>query len=219
MAGASMIIGVDINPDKKAMAEKFGMTHFVNPAEVEGDLVPYIQSISGGGPDFSFECIGKVEIGWVLSVGSVIGLLGQMPGGAIVDAARSERLVAGLGVSVVGFSALGYAAWPILPVVMAAAICHAAASCVLGPSIAAISLGLVGPRGIGERLGRNARFASLGNGSAAGLMGLIGSAISSRASKPAKASRWAPRCAASRPSPSSASTSASIWKARPTAAR
>ena len=123
----------------------------------------------------------QVEIGWVLSVGSVIGLLGQMPGGAVVDAARSERLVAGLGVSVVGFSALGYAAWPILPVVMAAAICHAAASCVLGPSIAAISLGLVGPRGIGERLGRNARFASLGNGSAAGLMGLIGSAISSRA--------------------------------------
>ena len=57
-----------------------------------------------------------------------------------------------------------YAAWPIFPVVVAAATLHAAASCVLGPAIAAISLGLVGPLAIGERLGRNARFASLGNG-------------------------------------------------------
>jgi predicted MFS family arabinose efflux permease len=120
------------------------------------------------------------EIGLVLSIGGVIGLLGQMPGGAIVDAARSERLVAGLAVATIGVCALGYAVWPIFPVVMTAATLHAAASCVLGPAIAAISLGLVGPFAIGERLGRNARFASLGNGTAAAAMGTAGYLLSSR---------------------------------------
>jgi MFS family permease len=122
----------------------------------------------------------QVEIGFVLSIGGVVGLLGQMPGGAIVDAARSERLVAGLAVATIGLSALAYAVWPIFPVVTAAATLHALASCVLGPAIAAISLGLVGPLAIGERLGRNARYASLGNGSAAALMGVCGYLLSSR---------------------------------------
>ena len=122
----------------------------------------------------------QVEIGLVLSIGGIISLIGQMPGGAIVDAARSERLVAGLAVATIGFSALGYAVWPIFAVVVAAATLHAAASCVLGPAIAAISLGLVGPLAIGERLGRNARFASLGNGIAAAVMGTSGYLLSSR---------------------------------------
>jgi MFS family permease len=122
----------------------------------------------------------QVAIGFVLSIGGLVALVGQMPGGAIVDAARSERLVAGLAVATIGVSALGYAAWPIFPVVVAAATLHAAASCVLGPAIAAISLGLVGPRAIGERFGRNARFASLGNGVAAAVMGTCGYLLSSR---------------------------------------
>ena len=92
------------------------------------------------------------EIDWLLSIGGIIGLIGQMPGGAIVDAARSERLVAGLAVATIGICALGYAVWPIFPVVMAAATLHALASCVLGPAIAAISLGLVGPQAIGDRV-------------------------------------------------------------------
>jgi predicted MFS family arabinose efflux permease len=122
----------------------------------------------------------QVEIGFVLSIGGLIGLIGQMPGGIIVDSARSERLVAGLAVATIGISALGYAAWPIFPVVVAAATLHAAASCVLGPAIAAISLGLVGPLAIGERFGRNARYASLGNGVAAAVMGTCGYLLSSR---------------------------------------
>src|ERR1700716_3686891 len=122
----------------------------------------------------------QVEIGLVLSIGGLIGLIGQIPGGAIVDAARSERLVAGLAVATIGISALGYAAWPIFPVVVIAATLHAAASCVLGPAIAAISLGLVGPLAIGERLGGNARFASVGNGVAAAVMGTAGYLLSSR---------------------------------------
>jgi predicted MFS family arabinose efflux permease len=122
----------------------------------------------------------QAEIGLVLSIGGVVGLIGQMPGGAIVDAARSERLVAGFAIAAIGISALGYATWPIFAVVLTAATLHAAASCVLGPAIAAISLGLVGPLKIGERLGRNARYASLGNGVAAAVMGTCGYWLSSR---------------------------------------
>ncbi len=84
IAGANMIIGVDIDPGKKAIAEKFGMTQFINSKEVEGDLVPYIQSLTDGGPEFSFECTGRVDImrealecthiGWGVSV--IIGVAG-----------------------------------------------------------------------------------------------------------------------------------------------
>ena len=59
LVGANMIVGVDINPARKDIAEKFGMTHFVNPKEVEGDLVPYLVDITKGGADHSFECIGN----------------------------------------------------------------------------------------------------------------------------------------------------------------
>ncbi|UUX51778.1 S-(hydroxymethyl)glutathione dehydrogenase/class III alcohol dehydrogenase [Nisaea acidiphila] len=59
MVGADMIVGVDLNPARKEIAEKFGMTHFVNPKEVEGDLVPYLVDLTKGGADYSFECIGN----------------------------------------------------------------------------------------------------------------------------------------------------------------
>ncbi len=84
IVGADMIVGVDTNPAKQALAEKFGMTHFVNPAEVEGDLVPYLVDLTGGGADYSFECIGNVDVmrtalecahkGWGESV--IIGVAG-----------------------------------------------------------------------------------------------------------------------------------------------
>ncbi len=61
LAGANMIVGVDLNPAKKEMAERFGMTHFVNPKEVEGDLVPYLVDLTKGGADYSFECIGRTD--------------------------------------------------------------------------------------------------------------------------------------------------------------
>ncbi len=85
IAGANMIVGVDINPSKKAMAEDFGMTHFVNPKEVEGDLVPYIVDLTGGGADYSFECVGNTTLmrqalecchkGWGESI--IIGVAGS----------------------------------------------------------------------------------------------------------------------------------------------
>lgn len=123
----------------------------------------------------------QIDIGFVLSIGSIVALLGQMPGGMIVDAARSERLVAGAALIAITVSALAYALFPIFPVVFTAASLHAAASCVLGPCIVAMSLGLVGYRGIGDRLGRNARFASIGNGAAAAAMGAFGYYFSAHA--------------------------------------
>ncbi len=84
MVGADMIIGVDINPAKRELAEKFGMTHFVNPKEVEGDLVPYLVDLTKGGADYTFECIGNVKTmrqalecchkGWGQSI--IIGVAG-----------------------------------------------------------------------------------------------------------------------------------------------
>src|SRR5258707_6007279 len=62
LAGANMIIGVDINPKRKPLAEKFGMTHFVNPKEVQGELVPHLVNLTGGGADYSFDCVGNVEL-------------------------------------------------------------------------------------------------------------------------------------------------------------
>jgi S-(hydroxymethyl)glutathione dehydrogenase/alcohol dehydrogenase len=84
LAGAGMIVGVDINPARKALAAKFGMTHFVNPKEVEGDLVAYLVNLTRGGADYSFECIGNVDVmrqalecchkGW--GVSTIIGVAG-----------------------------------------------------------------------------------------------------------------------------------------------
>jgi len=62
LAGARMIVGIDLNPGRRAMAEKFGMTHFVNPAEVRGEMVPYLVDLTGGGADFAFECVGNVKL-------------------------------------------------------------------------------------------------------------------------------------------------------------
>ncbi|WP_437490710.1 S-(hydroxymethyl)glutathione dehydrogenase/class III alcohol dehydrogenase [Sorangium sp. So ce1014] len=84
MAGADLIVGVDINPKRRELAEKYGMTHFVNPNEVAGDLVPYLVDLTRGGADFSFECIGSVKVmrqalecchkGWGTSI--IIGVAG-----------------------------------------------------------------------------------------------------------------------------------------------
>ncbi len=123
----------------------------------------------------------QIEIGLVLTVSGLVSLAGQMPGGALVDAARSERIVAGVAVSLIAASALIYATWPIFPAVLVAATMQAAASCVLGPAIAAISLGLVGYAAIGERFGRNARFAAVGTGLSAAVMGAIGHFFSAQA--------------------------------------
>src|SRR5204863_9135007 len=62
MVGANMIVGVDLNPKREVLARKFGLTHFVNPKEVKGDLVAHLVELTGGGADYSFECVGSVEL-------------------------------------------------------------------------------------------------------------------------------------------------------------
>ena len=84
LVGADIIVGVDLNPAKRELAERFGMTHFVNPSEVQGDLVPWLVDVTRGGADYSFECIGNVNVmrqalecchkGWGESV--IIGVAG-----------------------------------------------------------------------------------------------------------------------------------------------
>ena len=84
MIGASMIVGVDMNNDKKEWGERFGMTHFVNPSEISGDLVGHLVELTGGGADYSFECIGNTDVmrqalecthkGWGESI--IIGVAG-----------------------------------------------------------------------------------------------------------------------------------------------
>ncbi|MCB8875535.1 S-(hydroxymethyl)glutathione dehydrogenase/class III alcohol dehydrogenase [Acidisoma silvae] len=99
LAGAEMIVGVDLNPGRVPMAEKFGMTHYVNPSEVEGDLVPYLVNLTKGGADYTFECIGNVKVmrqalecahrGWGKSV-----IIGVAPAGAEIST-RPFQLVTG----------------------------------------------------------------------------------------------------------------------------
>ena len=84
MVGAGMIVGVDLNPARETLARKFGMTHFVNPKDVKGDLVGHLVELTGGGADFSFECVGNVDLmrqalecchrGW--GVSTIIGVAG-----------------------------------------------------------------------------------------------------------------------------------------------
>ncbi len=99
LAGADMIVGVDINPDRKALGSSFGMTNFVNPNEVDGDLVAYLVDLTKGGADYSFECIGNVEVmrqalecchkGWGESI-----IIGVAPAGTEIST-RPFQLVTG----------------------------------------------------------------------------------------------------------------------------
>ena len=113
----------------------------------------------------------QLDIGLILTIGTLGAMVLQIPIGALVDHVRSKRLLAAVAVAAISGSALLLAMWPTFSVVLGAKLLHAIASCLAGPVLAAISLGLVGHALLGSRLGRNARFLSLGNAVAAGVMG------------------------------------------------
>lgn len=117
------------------------------------------------------------DIGEALSIGTLAGMLSQVPGGAAVDAIGNKRVAALAACLAVAGSATLLAVWPVRFPVWVAEVLHGFASCMLGPAIAAISLRLVGHAGLGERLGRNARYAAIGSGVAAGAMGAVGTAV------------------------------------------
>lgn len=123
----------------------------------------------------------QADIGQALSLGTIVAMLSQLPAGALVDAMHSKRLAIAVGGIAVALSALLFAvssAW--LPV-LGAEVLHGFASCIVGPAIAALSLQLVGRAGLGERLGRNARYSSLGSAVAAVILGGIGTYVSGAA--------------------------------------
>jgi MFS family permease len=115
----------------------------------------------------------QFDIGLILTIGTITGLALQIPAGALVDRAPVKRLLAALAVASISASALLLALWPIFSVVVAAKVLHAIASSLLGPTLVAMSLGLVGHALFSIRLGRNVRFLSLGNAIAAGVAGGI----------------------------------------------
>ncbi|NPD69808.1 MFS transporter (plasmid) [Lichenicola cladoniae] len=122
------------------------------------------------------------RIGLILTVGAIVGIGSQMPGGALVDRVRSKRLLVGgsLGLIAVGALALYYSHEFVL--VMVAQIAHGATAGVIAPAMAAIGLGLVGHRGLSRRLARNHRYDSFGNAGTAALMGLLGHFLSKQTS-------------------------------------
>jgi MFS family permease len=121
------------------------------------------------------------KIGFVLSASALAGLLSQVPGGELLDATRSKRVVVALGVIAVALSAIIIEFRPSFPLVLIALALQGMTGGLLGPAIVAISLGLVGHAGLPERLGRNQRFSSIGSLGAAALMGVVGYAFSYQA--------------------------------------
>ena len=123
----------------------------------------------------------QTSIGLALSIGTVSSMASQVPAGALVDAIPNKTRVAAFSVIVFTISALMFAIHPIPLLVYLAEILHGISSCTLGPAIAAMSLVIAGRYGMGVRLGRNARYAAIGNGMGAALMGACGQYVSERA--------------------------------------
>ena len=123
----------------------------------------------------------QAAIGAALSTGTIASMASQVPAGILVDAVRNKRMAAGAAIATIGLSALAIALWPNLLAINAAEALHSFASAVLGPAIAAMTLLLVDPGAFGERLGRNARYAAIGNAVAAGVMGVCAYYLGDRA--------------------------------------
>jgi MFS family permease len=114
------------------------------------------------------------EIGIVLAVGSIAGVISQAPGGALVDLVEAKRLLIGIALALIAAGALLVALWPSFWPVAVAEFLHGSTAGIIKPGLAAIGLGLVGHQRLSDRLGRNQRFNSFGTAMTAGLMGLLG---------------------------------------------
>ncbi len=167
--------GADLDPNKSRRSLR-GLDWFVFfVADVQTGFGPFIAVY------LTTQKWTQVDIGFVLTVGGLISLFGQIPGGALLDAIKAPRRAAAVAIVIICISALLLALWPTYLGVMVSRILQAGASCVLGPAIAALSLGLVPRSKVGERFGRNASFAAIGTGVAAAVMGFCGYYISNQA--------------------------------------
>jgi MFS family permease len=151
------------------------------------DLINFLQAAvqSGFGPFISVYLTAahwtQKDIGFALSVGTIALMASQVPAGALIDAMRSRRFALALATVGLLLGAAMMAVAPTLPMVLASQILHSFATSMSVPAIAALSLAVVGRREIGERMGRNARWGSIGNALAAAAMGWIGYTLSYRA--------------------------------------
>lgn len=114
------------------------------------------------------------SVGLILTASGLAGLLTQIPAGALIDMVRAKRALVAAGAAAVSLGILVLSLRPDFSSVFAAAVMQGMAASVIGPGVAAISLGLVGHDALAERLGRNQRFASIGGLAAAGMMGITG---------------------------------------------
>jgi MFS family permease len=164
---------IDSSPSSTSLSGLDGVNFFL--AGMQSGFGPFVAVL------LADEKWTQQDIGFVLSVGGLAGLLTQLPGGELLDASRSKRFLVAVGGSLVAVGALAIALWPNLTVVFAALVLQGITGGFLGPAIAAISLGLVGHSALAERLGRNQRFASAGVLATTGLMGVIGYFLSYQA--------------------------------------
>ena len=165
-------LNVEPAPSDQSLRALDGVNFFVGAALAGfGPFVTVLLGEQGWAQD---------NIGFVLTLGSIAGLVAQYPSGELLDAARSKRLALGLGISIVGLSALMIGLWPTYGVVLIALVLQGTTGGFVGLAVPAVSLGLVGQPALAERLGRNQRFLSAGSLAAAGLMGALGYVLSNR---------------------------------------
>ena len=172
MDNARQPLNVEPAPSDQSLRALDGVNFFVSAALASfGPFVTVLLGEQGWPQD---------NIGFVLTLGSIAGLVAQYPSGELLDAARSKRLALGLSISIVGLSALMMGLWPTYAVVLIALVLQGTTGGFVGLAIPAVSLGLVGQPALAERLGRNQRFQSAGSLAAAGLMGALGYVMSNR---------------------------------------
>ncbi len=114
------------------------------------------------------------DIGFVIAVGGIAGVVSQAPGGALIDWITAKRVMIGAALALIAAGALVLAFWPSFWPVIIAELLHGATGGMVKPALAALALGLVGHRSLSRRLGRNQGFKSFGNAATAGLMGVLG---------------------------------------------
>jgi MFS family permease len=173
MALTTSSAGIDSSPSSASLRGLDGVNFFL--AGMQSGFGPFVAVL------LADEKWTQQDIGFVLTVGGLVGLLSQVPGGELLDATRSKRFLVALGGIVVAVSALGIALWPSRPMVIAALVLQGLTGGLLGPAIAAISLALVGHSDLAERLGRNQRFASAGVLTTTAVIGAIGYFLSYQA--------------------------------------
>jgi MFS family permease len=173
MAVTTSSAAIDSSPSNASLRGLDGVNLFL--AGMQSGFGPFVAVL------LADEKWTQQDIGFVLTVGGLVGLLSQVPGGELLDASRSKRFLVALGGIVVAVSAFAIALWPSRPVVFAALVLQGLTGGLLGPAIAAISLALVGHSDLAERLGRNQRFASAGVLMTTAVMGAIGYFLSYQA--------------------------------------